>query len=229
MTEYASARTRELPGNFPFSVQKSIIDKVIKKWHAPTQVLCRAVHTIVLEHLKKLIKKHFAEFGQGHLEQRVRSEIPVLISRKSLTMKMISVNRAIIQQHMKTCLERAQERIVWLLQLEDLPFSLNTHYLEDYKSKFFAHYKGSRAGYNRADLMNAIREYESRPTPTKVPKQYVEPMGVSKILVGLAEISVRGIQPEDLAKLLPPDRMEPALIIMADVRAYFQGPSALLE
>lgn len=135
---------------------------------------------------------------------------------------------------MKTCLERAEERIVWLLELEDLPFSLNTHYLADYKSKFFAYYKGSREEYNRADLMNAIRDYEgTAPAPTsdtsgrgmtKNPVvNVIEPTGIAKILTGLAEIGVTGVKPEDLAKLLPPDRMEPALTIMADIRAYFQG------
>lgn len=36
---------------------------------------------------------------------------------------------------------------------------------------------------------------------------------------------MHGIKPENLPKLLPPDRMEPVLTIMADVRAYFQGLS----
>ena len=56
------------------------------------------------------------------------------------------------------------------------------------------------------------------------PKQQQPPVtGISKVLAGLAEIGMSGIKAEDLPKLLPPDRMEPALTIMADVRAYFQG------
>jgi hypothetical protein len=47
--------------------------------------------------------------------------------------------------------------------------------------------------------------------------------GMAKILAGLAELGVVGVKPEDIPKLLPPDQMEPALVIMADVRAYFQG------
>jgi hypothetical protein len=34
-----------------------------------------------------------------------------------------------------------QERVAWILALEDRPFSLNTHYLADYKTKFLAYYK----------------------------------------------------------------------------------------
>ena len=50
-----------------------------------------------------------------------------------------------------------------------------------------------------------------------------EPTGIAKVLAGLAEIGMTGVKAEDLPKLLPPDRMAPALEIMADVRAYFQG------
>lgn len=67
-----SARTRELPGHYPFVVQKTFIDNIIKEWQAPAQVLCKTVHNTISEHIKGLIKKHFGEFGQGHLEQRVR-------------------------------------------------------------------------------------------------------------------------------------------------------------
>ncbi|KAF8181829.1 P-loop containing nucleoside triphosphate hydrolase protein [Pholiota molesta] len=204
------ARTRELPGNYPFVVQKTFIDKIIKEWHAPAQVLCKTVHNTVLEHVKSLVGKHFAEFGQGHLEQRIKS---------------------IIQQHMKKCLERAEERIQWLLELEVSPFSLNTHYLADYKAKFLAHYKSSRDEQNRAHLATAIRDYElesqakARHSKKGTASSFstpAEPIGIAKILSGLAEIGMTGIKPEGLANLLPPDRMEPALIIMADVRAYFQ-------
>ena len=47
--------------------------------------------------------------------------------------------------------------------------------------------------------------------------------GMAKVLVGLTELGVVGVKPEFIPKLLPPDRMEPALVIMADVRAHFQG------
>lgn len=51
----------------------------------------------------------------------------------------------------------------------------------------------------------------------------VQPNGIAKILSGLAEVGISGVKPEDIPKLLPPDTMEPAMTIMAEVRAYFQG------
>ena len=50
-----------------------------------------------------------------------------------------------------------------------------------------------------------------------------QPTGIAKVLAGLAEIGMNSTQPKDLPKLLPPDKTEAALAIIADVRAYFQG------
>ena len=67
-----SACTRELPGNYPFVVQKTFIESIIKEWHTLAMSLCNTVHTTLSGHLKKLVHKHFHEFGQGRLEQRVK-------------------------------------------------------------------------------------------------------------------------------------------------------------
>lgn len=196
----------------------------------------------------------------------------------------------------------------WLRRLEDVPFSLNTHYLADYKDKFLAHYKGAREKVAQHNLANkqptptfdfsALKTIEApvsrtasstsvaafspnsstsafsfppppkraRPelaistgtTPSPVPSTSAastlpstrapsaaageagasqaqlqlaatsaslahNQAAVNKVLAGLAEMGMTGVTEADLPKLLPPDRMEPALIIMADVRAYFQG------
>ncbi|KAH9485773.1 Interferon-induced GTP-binding protein Mx2 [Psilocybe cubensis] len=196
------ARTRELPGHYPFVVQRMFIDSIVKEWQAPAQILCKIVHNIVSDNIKDLIKEHFGEFGQGHLEQRVRT---------------------IVQQHLKQCLERTEERIIWLIKLEELPFSLNTHYLADYRAKFLAHYKSAREKYEQPDVIDSITRYKVNPVPVSSSSRHAtEPTGIAKALAGLAEAGLSGVAAHDLAKLLPPDPMEPALNIMADVRAYFQ-------
>ncbi|KAK0499139.1 P-loop containing nucleoside triphosphate hydrolase protein [Armillaria luteobubalina] len=53
-TRALHARTRELPGNYPFVVQAS------------------AVYKVLVDHVNKLITGHFGSFGQHILEQRVR-------------------------------------------------------------------------------------------------------------------------------------------------------------
>lgn len=129
------------------------------------------------------------------------------------------MTRGLVQQHISQCLAHAQDRISWLVALEDRPFTLNTHYLSDYRSKFFAHYKSSRQSDENTELMKTVQSY-SPPITTGFGTQVT---GIAKVIAGLAEMGMTGIRPEDLPKLLPSDKMEPALAIMADVRAYFQG------
>ena len=111
------------------------------------------------------------------------------------------------------------------MKLEDRPFSLNTHYLADYKDKFYSYYKGAREKDEKSDLMKLINNYRPSSKTVKSTSSSGEPapMGLAKVLTGLAEMGLAGIKPEDIPKLFPPDRMEPAIHIMSDVRAYFQG------
>ena len=137
----------------------------------------------------------------------------------------------ILIQHMKRCQEQAESRVEWLLQLESSPFSLNTHYLSDYKAKFLAYYKAAREKYETSDLIKHIDNHNSSTVNLGVQqlasRSSVPPVtqltGIAKVLSGLSEIGLTGIKAEDLANLLPTDRMAPALEIMAEVRAYFQG------
>lgn len=139
-------------------------------------------------------------------------------------------DRILLQDHIKNCMEKATERIDWLLDLEDRPFSLNDHYFADYRSKFLSYYKGARQKDNNTALMRSIQEYSDPSGDTgswNASMTITTPTGIAKVLSGLVEMGIDGVKPEDLAKLLPPDHMEPALVIMADVRAYFQGQSVL--
>lgn len=119
-----------------------------------------------------------------------------------------------------------EDRIKWLCCLEEYPFTLNTHYLSDYQSKFLAHYRAARQKYDESNLLTTVNAYS--PDVAQVYNSgrgynASQPTGVGKVLAGLLEIKMSGVKPEDLLKLLPPDPMDPALVIMADVRAYFQG------
>ena len=42
------------------------------QWLAPSYHLCEVVYQTALEHVLKLVGKHFAEFGQGLLERQAR-------------------------------------------------------------------------------------------------------------------------------------------------------------
>ncbi|KAJ2922810.1 hypothetical protein H1R20_g14302, partial [Candolleomyces eurysporus] len=207
------ARTRELPGFYPFVVQQTYIAGIVYKWRTPALAYLETVQGIMSTKTKQLVTLHFGKFGQGVLEQRVK---------------------AIIHSHLKDCFERAEDRIKWLLELEDIPFTLNHHYFSDYKEKFLAYYKSAREEVIRKDIAEHIQAFErqplgssspyvvSAPRPPYSPAVEREPTGIAKVLKGLVEMGITGTKPGDVYKILPPDAMAPAINIMADVRAYFQ-------
>jgi hypothetical protein len=157
--------------------------------------------------------------------------------------------RHIAREHLKKCLSATESQIEWLLRLESRPFTLNSHYLSDYKDKFLSHYKGLR----QQDFYATRNPMQKPSMPTlnftkgtstgsekdffKFGKTTVPAPGsssqsqpsssadekINAVMAGLAELGFHGLTVPDLAKLLPPDEMEPAINIMAEVRAYFQG------
>ncbi|THU86328.1 hypothetical protein K435DRAFT_868411 [Dendrothele bispora CBS 962.96] len=189
------SRTRELPGNYPYIVQEGYIRQITDQWLEPAKALCDRVHVSVSEYVLRMVQRHFKDFGMGLLERQVR---------------------VIMQEHLKNRLEATQSRIDWLFELELRPFTLNTHYMADYREKFMAHYKGARHEHSNTMLMQQINSYSP---PTDPSSQDQNP--VSKVLSGLVQVGMFGVKATDLPRLLS-DPMEPALDIMADVRAYFQ-------
>ena len=129
---------------------------------------------------------------------------------------------------MKKCSEETRDRICWLLDLEQRPRTLNDHYFADYRDKFLAYYKGrhhASGGYG--SLIQKLENYEPAAVQpmTTTPSLYnadAFATSTAKILSGLSELGLQS-KATDLPKLLPSDPYEPALHIMATVRAYFQG------
>ncbi|KAH9917093.1 P-loop containing nucleoside triphosphate hydrolase protein [Amylocystis lapponica] len=102
------------------------------------------------------------------------------------------------------------DRIAWFLNAEKRARTLNSHYYCSYRDKFFAHYKGCRPNYGHATL------YDNTSQPPEGSNH------VDDILSNFSALGVRNITRSDLAKVLPSDPHEDALVIMARVRAYFQ-------
>lgn len=220
------ARTRELSGNFPYVVQETFIAQFRQKWNEPARRLCKSEFALVVSHVHQLIKDHFEYFGQGLLAQRMKlaSSSPHPVGR--FAHALIMFNRVLIQEHLKERLEETERKIEWLTELEARPFTLNEHYFTDYRDKFLSYYKGSRETDLNGDLMPTLNAYKHPSPNPSYDSSPTPPTGIAKALAGLVEAGIVGVKATDLAKLLPPDRMEPALFIMADVRAYFQGAAS---
>ncbi|KAJ7331028.1 hypothetical protein DFH08DRAFT_1022202 [Mycena albidolilacea] len=237
LTRAENARSRELPGHYPFAVQKAYIAEFTCSWTHPAQALCASVHKTFSEQVKALITTHFSMFGQGGLEHRVHVVVQSFIQERA------NITQAAIAKH---------------IQYEDYgPQTLNTHYLSDYKEKFLNYYKHLRQRDRNSTLAAAIpgfdqeeeqscRDADSVPVPVDQesfeapaakPSYYRGPSvryieeaiapklspsaRISEILNHLSSLDLK-VRAEDLMKLCPKDPMEPAFNIMADVRAYFQ-------
>jgi len=48
------------------------MEEFIEKWKSPALALCASVHRTMSDYMKKLVSTNFAQFGQGHLEQRIK-------------------------------------------------------------------------------------------------------------------------------------------------------------
>lgn len=70
--------------------------------------------------------------------------------------------------------------------------------------------------------MKYIEAYQPA-SPQTGPFTVSPPVRIAKALAGLAEAGITGVNFADLAKMPPVDPIEPALKIMAEIRAYFLG------
>ncbi|KAI9441571.1 P-loop containing nucleoside triphosphate hydrolase protein [Lactarius indigo] len=119
--------------------------------------------------------------------------------------------RNIMQSHIQRCADAAAQHIDSLLKDENEPFTLNARYYTEYRSKFLSHYKRGRL----RSKSSVIRNLEDGTNPGMR-------AAVNEAIASLAKLGLRSVEVSSLAALLPPDPMEPAIGIMADVRAYFQ-------
>lgn len=102
---------------------------------------------------------------------------------------------------------------------EETPYTQNDHYFFAYRSKLLARYRSIyQQSQGRQGIIATLHNYD----PTKVLPDAVT-LNINAALAALANLGIHGLGAEDLARLLPEDDNAPALEIMAEVRAYFQG------
>jgi hypothetical protein len=117
--------------------------------------------------------------------------------------------------HVQRCADEAEQRINFLLEEEQEPFTTNERNLKDYSSKFLGYYKGIRQN----SQSTFIGKLESNQQDAR--------HAVSKVITSLGDLGLHNVDVSSLPRLLSLDGMEPAIEIMADVRAYIQGSEYL--
>jgi hypothetical protein len=121
--------------------------------------------------------------------------------------------RIIVSEILGKCYDNTLKHIEWFLQAEQDVFTLNEHYFSDYKGKFLAYYRGARRWGENSSFMHMLQTTNGHAANTPI----------SRIINAYHELGINGVSAADLPKILEADPDEPALEIMADVRAYFQG------
>ncbi|KZV86782.1 hypothetical protein EXIGLDRAFT_680607 [Exidia glandulosa HHB12029] len=203
------ARTRELPGNYPFSVKAYYIFRFLEKWESPTFDCFEGAFKTFVEDLAKLVDEHFGVYVHGGLLSQIQT---------------------VVNAQVQAC--AADARIVLRMEMlkeTEAIYTQNDHYLEAYKAKFLGHYKQVRMkrpkSPSKIDL--TIEEpasprpgspyhdaYRRRVSPRESPTDFA--------LRALRDAGYVDIKATDLPKLLPSHGLDPAFDIMAEVRAYFQ-------
>ncbi|KAG8728987.1 hypothetical protein FRC10_004365 [Ceratobasidium sp. 414] len=206
-----SANIERISGEFPFAVKEELIVRTIDSWRMPVEEVFDRAQNIFFERVTALVDKHFGNHAYGGL--------------RAMVMKIV-VEKL---EELKTA---TNEELKFLLKMESLPFTLNSHYYLDYREKFLAHYKYFSGAQNAQ--VRKLREPPrstsppSNPRPGGVYNAFTatapEPVDhVEEALKSLRLAGLHGLKREDMVKLLPVDfSQEAALEIMASVRAYYQ-------
>ncbi|TFK50788.1 hypothetical protein OE88DRAFT_1712740 [Heliocybe sulcata] len=221
MDRAQKAVSRELPDKYPFEVTLLFIKEFTQTWRDPAMALFVKVYDRFVAHTREIVQKKFpaVRYAQGGLQQRIL---------------------VIVADIVKQLGDRTKDRIAWLLELEEDPFTLNAHYYQDYKDKFLAHYKksrhdngGGKSFLSNLDIMESRREM-TEPLPSMQDESDGLDWGmreslsetssdnVTEVLALLTKLGCPGLKAGDLARLLPSDSYAPAIEIMAETRAYFQ-------
>ncbi|KAB5589117.1 Myxovirus resistance protein [Ceratobasidium theobromae] len=192
------ARTRELPGEFPFAVTEELVTQTLKSWREPVQEVFVRAERIFVQRLTSLVEHHFGKHSHGGLRGIIQ--------------------KTVLEQ-LEECKTKTLQELEFMLDMESLPFTLNSHYYLDYKEKFHKYYATS--SINGSNLAQSLRE-EYTPAYTKSRMERAEdPVGTA--LDNLRKAGFDGLKRQDLVKLLPADYShKAALEIMASVRAYYQ-------
>jgi len=122
---------------------------------------------------------------------------------------------SIFSEHLQACATNTRSRLQMMQAMEQQPFTRNDHYFVDYRDKFLTHYKALR----RNDTQNFFCLL--KPKDENGLKGETGEL-LDATMAGIRKLGFPEVQLGELSRLLPPDPMEAAIGIMADVRAYFQ-------
>ncbi|KIO31584.1 hypothetical protein M407DRAFT_67645 [Tulasnella calospora MUT 4182] len=194
------SRTRELPGNYPFAVKEKLIVESVLQWSALAHDCFTEVKNIAVKHVIRLVEDHFKGFDHGGLKEAV----------SKITSEQIS-----------KCATTTKGKIDGLVRGECEPYTQNDEYFLAYKTRLLTRYKIIHQELQgKTNLVTALKAYNpNNSSSTGNSSQWTY---LNNAISNLSSFGIQ-IKAEDFVMLLPQHDLTPALDIMAEVRAYFQG------
>ncbi|KAG8948034.1 hypothetical protein FRC04_010076 [Tulasnella sp. 424] len=193
------SRTRELPGNYPFSVKERLILESVRQWSDLAQECFAEVKDIVVKHIIRVVEEHFKGYNNGGLKEAVSK---------------------ITSEQIVNCAKGTTKKIDSLYQSECSPYTQNEQYFLGYRTKILTRYKGIHQELEgSSNLVTALKTYN--PGNSSSTGDYNQWSYLNQAITYLQNFGMT-VKAEDFITLLPQHDMTPALEIMAEVRAYFQ-------
>lgn len=138
---------------------------------------------------------------------------------------------SVLSERRSACRKKTERNIKWMRKAEETnTFTLSTNYLENYRTRFEAHYKRLRLE-KATTHATAIRMLLRPDEKLGLGEAIIVPASARiltererrhHLLRALEEFGVPA-SVDDVLRLLPSDPANGAIEIMADVRAYWQG------
>jgi len=193
------SRTRELPGNYPFSVKQSLIAESTGLWNDLAIDCFDEVKTIIDAHLGNLIDEHFDNYNHGGLKA--------------------AVSRATKKVLVKLAIETAR-KIDGLCASEGAPYTQSEEAFLDYRARLLQRYiMVNNQSLGKTNVVQILQQFN--------PSNYnnMNSTHWNYINTAISQLQALGISPltaQDFIKLLHTSDVNPGLEIMAEVRAYFE-------
>ncbi|KAF8310309.1 P-loop containing nucleoside triphosphate hydrolase protein [Clavulina sp. PMI_390] len=170
--------TRELPFNVPFGAKVEAMTMCFEQWGNLSESCAETVIKAARNLTSGLSNKVFGGFKYGELDRTVKIVVESQIDKLAAQVK---------------------GRLVWLAEMEKVPYTLNKHYFQSYMDKYFKKYKAERQKkiFSGEDKSDAIAQARALQFSSK---------------------DIEAI----VAALRGPDPYEHELMVAAEVRAYFQ-------
>ncbi|KAI0041019.1 P-loop containing nucleoside triphosphate hydrolase protein [Auriscalpium vulgare] len=199
--------TRELPNNVPFRAKEVLIREFQEEWTELAKTCLNDVRGVVTAVLRARVDEIFGRWLLLH--SHMRSHVDALIQKRY---------------------QKTEAFIDGFLEAERSPFTLNGHYYQTCRDKWLSVYRGARAKKTIAlmDVLHASGTKGFESSTIALAKNQRQPDDASKeekqavALAALASLGFQGLTAADLQMLHKPDEYDTEMMVMAEVRSYFQ-------